>query len=188
MMMSIERDWTFTQHKKYLTRINFYQRFNVKKKVIKKSNIFIKQYQLIRLEAADKARKYIIILRFDSEEYRRWKNVNKNEGCFAIKSKVTYQWNLLTFNPAERSDIVRITYDLNSKTQIRDFQQLLCVNISNNEDITWRIFNIMRLIKINIWCDKISNMLFLNDLSLFEIFQKVYLDFIFSIIHEFIIQ
>ena len=37
----------------------------------------------------------------------------------------------------------------------------------------------MRLVKINIRFDKISNMLFLNDLSLFEVFQKVRLNFIF---------
>ena len=44
MMISIERDWTFTQHKEYLTRVDFYQRLSVKKEVIKKSNVFVKQY------------------------------------------------------------------------------------------------------------------------------------------------
>ena len=76
MMMSIERDWTFTQHKKYLTRINFYQRLNVKKEVIKKSNIFVEQYVKARFEAAYKNRdKYVIISRLDSKEYRRWKDL-----------------------------------------------------------------------------------------------------------------
>ena len=70
--MSIERDWTFTQHKKYLKRINFYQRFNMKKKTIKKSNVFAKQYVKTRLKTAYKNRdKYVIISRFDSKEYRR---------------------------------------------------------------------------------------------------------------------
>ena len=44
----------------------------MKEKVIKKSNVFVEQYQLIRFETADKDRKYIIIPRFDSKEYRRW--------------------------------------------------------------------------------------------------------------------
>ena len=75
MMMSIERDWTFTQHKKYLTRIDFYQRLNVKKKIIKKSNIFAEQYAKTRLEIVYKNRdKYVIISRLNSKEYRRWED------------------------------------------------------------------------------------------------------------------
>ena len=51
--------------------------------------------------------------------------------------------------------------------QIRDLQQLLCVNINNKKDTIWRISN-------NIRFDKTSNMLFLNDLNPSEIFQKVH--------------
>ena len=70
--------------------------------------------------------------------------------------------------------------------QILDLQQLLCVNINNKRDIIWRILNNMRP-------DKTSNMLFLNDLSSSEVFQKMRLDFMFllsskSIIHELFIQ
>ena len=72
MMMSTGRDWTFAQHKDYLTRVDFYQRLSVKEETMKKANAFAKQYQLARLEAADKGRgKYAIIPRSDSEEYRR---------------------------------------------------------------------------------------------------------------------
>ena len=76
-MMSIERDWTLSQYKKYLTRVDFYQRFNVEKEAqvltYQKTNAFVKQYVKTRLEAAHKDRdKYAIISRFDSEKYRRW--------------------------------------------------------------------------------------------------------------------
>ena len=71
-MISIERDWTFPQHKKYLIRVDFYQRFNLKEKTIKKSNVFAKQYVKARLEVAYKDRgKYAIIPRPDLKEFRR---------------------------------------------------------------------------------------------------------------------
>ena len=45
----------------------------MKKKTIKKSNVFAKQYVKTRLKTAYKNRdKYVIISRFDSKEYRRW--------------------------------------------------------------------------------------------------------------------
>ena len=72
MMMSTGRDWTFAQHKDYLTRVDFYQRLSLKEEAIKKSDIFAKQYAKARLEAAYKDRgKYAIIPRPDPEEYRR---------------------------------------------------------------------------------------------------------------------
>ena len=72
MTMSIGEDWTFAQHKDYLTRVDFYQRLSVEEKAIKKANAFVKQYQLAKFEAADKVRgKYVIIPRLDPKEYRR---------------------------------------------------------------------------------------------------------------------
>ena len=68
---------------------------------------------------------------------------------------------LLTLNLAKSFDIVKTTYNLNSKTQIRNLQLLLYVNINNQRDL-------MQSIKINIRCDKISNMMFLNDLNWFQ--------------------
>ena len=73
MIMSIEWNWTFAQYKDYLTRVNFYQRLSLKKKIIKKSNIFVKQYVKTKLKTTYKNRgKYIIISRSDLKEYRRW--------------------------------------------------------------------------------------------------------------------
>ena len=49
----------------------------MKEEIIKKSNVFVEQYAKIRLETAYKNRnKYIIISRFDSEKYRRWKDLD----------------------------------------------------------------------------------------------------------------
>ena len=62
------------------------------------------------------------------------KNIDVKEISFAAKSRVTYSSDLLTLNPVERLDTVRTAYDLNSKTQIRDLQQLLRVNTSNKGD------------------------------------------------------
>ena len=77
MMMSTERDWTLSQHKEYLTRIDFYQRLNAEEEAQalahQKTNAFAKQYAKTRLEVAYKDRgKYTIISRSDSNEYRRW--------------------------------------------------------------------------------------------------------------------
>ena len=61
-----------------MTRVDFYQRLNVKKEIIKKSSVFAKQYAKIKFEAAYKDRdKYAIISRFNSKEYRRWESVSK---------------------------------------------------------------------------------------------------------------
>ena len=114
MMMSTERDWTFAQHKNYLTRVDFYQRLSMKKEAIKKSNIFVEQYAKARFEAAHKDRdKYAIISRPDSEEYRRWESVSKVTKL-RNQCRVAYQSGLLTLSLAERPDTVRIAYDLNS--------------------------------------------------------------------------
>ena len=51
--------------------MNFYQRFSLKKEIIKKTNIFIKQYVKIRFEVIYKNRdKYVIISRSNLKEYR----------------------------------------------------------------------------------------------------------------------
>ena len=65
--------------------------------------------------------------------------------------------------------LIKIIYNLILKTQIRVFQQLLYININNNKNIN----------QINIRFNKISNMLFLSDLSSFKVFQKMRLYLIF---------
>ena len=168
-MMSIGRDWTFSQHKKYLTRIDFYQRLSVKKEAIKKSNAFVKQYQLIRFEAAGKDRKYIIIPRSDSEEYRRWEDLEASVRITPQPKAESYinqaYWHSAPLRGLISSEQHMIW--IRGLIQIRDLQQLLCVNINNKGDTIWRIPSSMR-------SGKTSDMLFLNDLDPFEVFQKVH--------------
>ena len=104
----------------------------MKEEAIKKSNAFAEQYQLTRLEAAGKDRKYTIIPRPDPEEYRRW-----GFDTLPPQSEAESHINQAYWHSAPLRGLIpsgQHTIWIRGLIQIRDLQLLLCVNINNQGD------------------------------------------------------
>ncbi|CAD6569421.1 MAG: hypothetical protein ASARMPREDX12_002432 [Alectoria sarmentosa] len=110
MMMSTGRDWTFAQHKDYLTRVDFYQRLSRDSK--------------LQTRVVANTPLFLALIQKNIDVEKTLGRQQDREDCSAAKSRVTYQSGLRTLSPAENSQIrpgtVRTAYDLDPKTQIRD--------------------------------------------------------------------